>query len=53
MTIAEKKRKMAENYAINSRKTPRTSRMRFAVAHKGAIVVNSRELKEQLTTYVD
>lgn len=53
MTIAEKKRKMAENFAINSKKTPRTSRMRYAVAHKGAIIVNSNELKERLTTYVD
>ena len=53
MTIAEKKRRMAENFAINSKKTPRTSRMRYAVAHKGAIIVNSNELKERLTTYVD
>ena len=44
---------MAENYAINSKKTPRTRRMQFLRAHKGAFVVLNPQLKEQLTTYVD
>ena len=53
MTIEEKKLKMAENYAINSKKTPRTSRMAYARAHRGGIVVLDPALKARLTTYVD
>jgi len=53
MSVEEKKKRMAENYAINSKKTPRTRRMAFARAHKGAFIVNDPVLKSQLTTYVD
>ncbi len=53
MSIEEKKKKMAENYAINSKKTPRTRRMAFARTHKGAFIVYDPVLKGQLTTYVD
>jgi hypothetical protein len=33
MTVEEKKAKMARDYAINSKKTPRTKRMAFAREH--------------------
>ena len=53
MTVLEKKRKMAENYAINSKKAAMTPIVRWARAHKHAFVVNAPELKAQLTTYID
>ena len=53
MSIEEKKERMARNYAINSKKTPRTRRAAFAVAHAGAITITDPKLKERLTTYVD
>ena len=53
MTVAEKKKRMAENYAINSKKTPRTSRMAFARAHRGGLIILDPTLKARLTNYVD
>ena len=53
MSIEEKKERMARNYAINSKKTPRTRSAAFAVAHAGAITITDPKLKERLTTYVD
>ena len=53
MTLVEKRQRMAENYAINSKKTPRTSRMAFARAHRKGLVVLDAALKSRLTTYVD
>ena len=53
MTIEEKKKRMAENYAINSKKTPRTSRMAYARAHRGGLIVLDEAMKARLTTYVD
>ena len=53
MTIEEKKKRMAENYAINSKKTPRTSRMAFARAHRRGVIILDSALKARLTTYVD
>ena len=44
----ERKAKMAENRAINSKKPARSAFMRWARAHKGAFVINDPELKAQL-----
>jgi hypothetical protein len=49
MSIEEKKERMARNYAINSKKTPRARRMAFARAHAGAITITDPKLKEKLT----
>ena len=49
----EKKRRMARNYAINSKKQARTPFVKWARAHKHAFIVNDPELKAQLTTYID
>ncbi|MBR6494310.1 MAG: hypothetical protein IKT22_03475 [Prevotella sp.] len=43
---------MARNYAINSKKTPRTRRMAFARAHSGAITITDPKLIERLRNYV-
>ena len=53
MSLEERKNRMAENRAINSRKPARTAFVKWALAHKHAFVVNDPELKAQLTTYVD
>lgn len=53
MTIEEKKARMARNYAINSKKTPKTRRMAFARAHAGEITITDPKLIERLTTYVE
>ena len=53
MSNEEKKERMARNYAINSKKTPRTRRMAFARAHAGGIIITDPKLKERLTTYAD
>lgn len=53
MTIAEKRKRMAENYAVNSKKPTRTPIVKWARAHRHSFVVNDPELKAQLTTYVD
>ena len=52
MTIEEKKARMARNYAINSKKTPRTRRMAFAVAHEGDVIVTDPALIARLKYYV-
>ena len=51
MSIEERKAKMAENRAINSKKTARSAFMRWARAHKGAFIINDPELKAQLAVY--
>ena len=48
MSHEERKAKMAENRAINSKKPARSAFMRWARAHKGAFIVNDPELKAQL-----
>ena len=53
MTVAEKKKRMTENYLVNSKKPARTPIVKWARAHKHAFIVNDPELKSQLTTYVD
>ncbi|MBR6456467.1 MAG: hypothetical protein IKT22_06700 [Prevotella sp.] len=52
MSNEEKKERMARNYAINSKKTPRTRRMAFARAHSGAITITDPKLIERLRNYV-
>lgn len=52
MSIEEKKKRMARNFAINSKKTPRTRRMAFAVAHAGGITITDPELAARLKNYV-
>ena len=52
MSNEEKKARMARNYAINSKKTPRTRRMAFARAHSGAITITDPRLIERLRNYV-
>jgi hypothetical protein len=51
MSYEERKAKMAENRAINSKKTARRRFMRWARAHKGAFVINDPELKAQLVSF--
>jgi len=48
MSHEERKAKMAENRAVNSKKPARSAFMRWARAHKGAFVINDPELKSQL-----
>ena len=48
MSHEERKAKMAENRAVNSKKPARSAFMRWARAHKGAFVINDPELKAQL-----
>ena len=43
-----KKTTRAENIAINSKKTPRSRRMRYAREHKGELVVVDPGLRAQL-----
>ena len=52
MSIEEKKERMSRNYAINSKKTPRTRRMAFARAHAGGITITDPKLIERLSNYV-
>ena len=52
MSNEEKKERMARNYAINSKKTPRTRRMAFAVAHAGGITITDPKLAARLKNYV-
>ena len=52
MSNEEKKERMARNYAINSKKTPRTRRMAFARAHAGGIIITDPKLIERLSNYV-
>ena len=52
MSIEEKKARMARNYAINSKKTPRTRRMAFARAHAGEVIVTDPKLIARLKYYI-
>ena len=52
MSNEEKMERMARNYAINSKKTPRTRRMAFARAHAGGITITDPKLIERLSNYV-
>ena len=52
MTVEEKKERMARNYAINSKNTPRTRRAAFALAHAGSVIVTDPKLIERLKYYV-
>ena len=38
----------AENIAINSKKTPRTRRMKYALEHAGELIILDPELRSQL-----
>ena len=51
MSHEERKIEMANNRAINSRKTARSRFMRWARAHKGAFIINDSELKANLASY--
>ena len=48
MSYEERKAKMDENRAINSKKPARSAFMKWARAHKGAFIINDPELKAQL-----
>ena len=48
--VKKRRRTAAENIAINSKKTPRTKRMKYARAHKGAFIVVDPELRAQLVS---
>ncbi len=39
----ERMERMARNYAINSKKTPKTRRMAFARAHRGDVIITDPE----------
>lgn len=43
-----RKKTRAENIAINSKKTPRSKRMKYARDHAGAFIVLDPELRAQL-----
>ena len=47
----KKKRTREENIAINSKKTPRSQTMIFAMSHKGMLIVNDPELERKLCGY--
>ena len=47
-TTVTRKTTAAENAAINSKKTPRSRRMKYAREHKGAFIVLDPELRAQL-----
>ena len=51
MSHEERKSEMANNRAINSKKTARSRFMRWARAHKGAFIINDPELKAQLVSF--
>ena len=51
MSYEERKAKMAENRAVNSKKPARSRFMRWARAHKGAFVINDPEMKAQLVCF--
>jgi len=53
MSHEERKAKMAENRAVNSKKPARSAFVKWARAHKGAFIINDPELKAQITTYID
>jgi len=53
MSHEERMAKMAENRAINSKKSARSAFVKWARAHKGAFIINDPELKAQITTYID
>ena len=55
MTEEERKarmERMARNYAILSKKTPKTRRMQYAVDHAGELIVTDPELIERLKYYL-
>lgn len=47
MTV-KRKRTRAENIAINSKKTPKSRRMKYALEHAGELIVIDPELRAQL-----
>jgi hypothetical protein len=53
MSLEEKKERMARNYAINSKKTPRTRRAAFAIAHAGGITITDPKLAARISNYVE
>lgn len=48
ITPIKRKTTRAENIAINSKKTPRSKRMKYAMEHPGAFIVLDPELRAQL-----
>lgn len=55
MTEEERKarmERMARNYAINSKKTPKTKRMAYAREHSGEVIITDPELIERLKYYL-
>jgi len=51
MEQIKRKTTAAENRAINSKKTPKTKRMKYALAHAGELVILDAELKSQCPWY--
>ena len=47
-TTVKRKRTRAENIAINSKKTPKSRRMKYALEHAGELIVIDPELRAQL-----
>ena len=48
----ERMERMARNYAINSKKTPKTNRMKYAVEHSGEVIITDPEWIERLKYYL-
>ncbi len=48
MSYEERKAKMAENKAVNSKKPAKSAFMVWVRAHKGAFIINDPELRAQL-----
>ena len=48
----ERMERMARNYAINSKKTPKTNRMKYAVEHSGEVIITDPEWIERLKNYL-
>jgi hypothetical protein len=44
----KRKSTRAENIAINSKKTPRSRRMKYALEHAGELIIVDPELRAQL-----
>ena len=52
-TTPKRKSTRAENIAINTKKTPRSKTMIFAMAHRGMAEVTDPQLQSRLYSYTD
>ena len=48
----ERMERMARNYAINSKKTPKTRKMAYAREHSGEVIITDPEWIERLKNYL-